>query len=85
MAGGEQDTAVRLVLSDDVGSSRGRKNGVLSNDELRHTVGRTYPQDRLDGFWREESTVSTYNQGSTIGLNGIEDGLNEVLCVVLGR
>lgn len=38
VAGGEKNTAVRLVLADDVGSGGGREDGVLANDELGDTV-----------------------------------------------
>lgn len=38
VTGGEEDTAVGLVLPDDVGSSRGGEDTVLSDDQFRNTI-----------------------------------------------
>lgn len=85
VAGGEKDTAIRLVLADDVGSSGSREDGVLADDELGDTVRRADLQDGLDGLRGEEATVSANNDGLSVKVDGIEDSLDEVLGIVLKR
>lgn len=48
--GSEKDATVCLVFTNDVGGSRGRKDGVLADDEFGDTIGRADLQDGLDGL-----------------------------------
>ena len=83
MGGSEEDTAVRLVLADDVrGGGRG-EDGILADDELGNAVGRANLQDSLDSFGGEVATVATDDNGLSLGLDGVEDCLDEVLGVML--
>lgn len=83
MAGGEEDTTISLVLADDVGSSRSGEDTVLSDNELLDAVGSTNLENDLDGLGGEISSVTTDDKGLALGVNRIEDRLDEVLCVVL--
>ena len=85
MTGSEKDATVGLVLSDDVGGSRGGENAVLSDDELCDAIGRADLEDGLDGLWREVATVTADNEGLALGVDRVKDGLDEVFCVVLER
>lgn len=85
MAGGEEDASVRLVLADHVGCGGSRENGVVSDDELGDTVGRADSENSLHGLWREETTVTADDEGLSLSIDGVENGLDEVLCVVLVR
>jgi len=83
VAGGEEDTTISLVLADDVGSSRSGEDTVLSDNELLDAVGSTNLENDLDGLGGEISSVTTDDKGLALGVNRIEDRLDEVLCVVL--
>ena len=83
MTGGQEDTTVGLVLPDNVGSSGGGQDSILSNNELGYTVCRSDLQDRLYGFWGEVASISTDHQSCAFGLDSVEDRLDEVLGVVL--
>lgn len=86
MASGQQDTASRLVLANDVGSSWGGEDGVLADDELGDAVGGGDAKDDLDGWNGEVTAVTTDDEGSTLGSWGrdrIEDSLDKVFGVVL--
>ena len=83
MAGSEKDTAVRLVLADDVGGGGGGEDSVLANDELRDAVRRTNLQNGLDGLGGEVTAIATNDKCLALGVDRVEDGLNEVLGVVL--
>lgn len=65
----EEDTTVSLILADDVRGRRGGKDGILADDELGDTIGRTDLQDSLHGFGSEEPTITTDDKGSTLGLD----------------
>lgn len=83
MAGGEEDAAISLALADDVGSGGGGKDAVLANDELLDAVRRADFEDGLNSLLQEEATITTYDDRRALGVDGVEDGLNEVLRVVL--
>lgn len=83
VTGGQEDTTVGLVLPDDVGGSGGGEDGVLSNDELFHSIGRADLENRLDSLRGEVSTVSTDDDRLVLSVDGVEDSLDKVLCVVL--
>ena len=83
MAGGQEDTTIRFVLADDVRRGGGGEDTVLANDELGDTVGRTDLEDRLDSLWREIPAIATDDESLSGGVDGVEDGLDEVLGVML--
>ena len=83
MAGREENATVGLVLADNVGSGRGREDCVLADDELGHTVGRADLKDDLDGLGGEVTTIAADDDSLAFGVDGIKNGLNEVLRVVL--
>ena len=79
----EEDTAVGVVLSDHVGCGRGRQDRVLADNEFLHPVGGTDLQDGLDGLGGEITTVAPDDERRTLGVDGIKNGLDKVLGVVL--
>ena len=81
----QQYAAVCFLLADDVRCRRGRQNTVLSYDEPRYTVSRTYFEDDLDRFVREVAAIPPNDEGRSLGVDGIEYRLGEILCVVLGK
>lgn len=81
--GSEEDTAIRLVLADDVRRGGGREDRVLADDESSNTVGRADLKDGLDGLGGEETTIATDDKSLSLCVYGVEDGLDEVLRVVL--
>ena len=83
VAGSEQDAAVRLVFANDIGCRRRRKNRILSNDELLHTVCRPDLQDSLNGLRGEITTITSDDERRTLGLDGVEYSLNKILGVML--
>lgn len=56
--GGQEDTTVRLVLSDESGDGRCGENGVLADDHLGDSVGSSNSQDDLHGFGRLRQDAS---------------------------
>jgi hypothetical protein len=80
----EQNPAVRLVLADDVGDGGRRQDRVLPDYEFCDAVRGSDLEDRLDGLWGEVAAVSTNDQRRPLGLDRVEDGLDEVFGVVLG-
>jgi len=83
VACGKEDTAIGLVLADDVGGCRGRENSVSANDELLDPVGSGNLENLLDGGLRIVPPITAYDNSGTLGRGGIEDGLYKVLGVVL--
>ena len=83
VARGEQDPAVRLVLADHVRRGGRGQDARLPDDELRDAVRGADLEDRLHGLGGEEATITTDDEGLPLGLDGVEDGLDEVLRVVL--
>jgi hypothetical protein len=79
----KKDTTIGLVLPDDVGRGGSRKDPVGADDKLGHTVRGGDLDDSLDGLWREITAITTNDEREPFWLNGIEDGLYEVLRVVL--
>lgn len=83
MAGGKQDTSDCLVLADDIGSSGGGQDGVLSDDELLDAVSRSDSENDLHGLRGEITAITTDDESGAFCIDRVEDGLDEVLCVVL--
>lgn len=83
MTGGEEDTSVGFVLSDDVGCGRCGQDSVLSDDKFRDTVCSTYLQDDLYGFGVEVPPIATDDDGCAFRVDGIEDGLYKVFGIML--
>jgi len=83
VACGQEDTAVSLVLADDVGSCRSRENTVSANDKLLDPVGGGNLENLLDSGLRIVPPIAPYNNGGTLGRGGIEDSLDKILGVVL--
>jgi hypothetical protein len=85
MTGREQDSTRGFIFPDNVGGCRSRQNRVLSNNEFLYAIGGTDFEDGLYGFGREETTITTNDQGRSLDLDGVKDGLDEVFSVVLSR
>jgi hypothetical protein len=51
MASSQENSAVRLVLPDDVRRSGRRQDGILPDNELLHTIRGSDFEDCLDCFW----------------------------------
>jgi hypothetical protein len=83
VASSEKDTAVGLVLADDVRARGGREKTVLTNDEGLNTVGGADAKDRLNRLGHEEAAVTTDEERLGDGRDRVEDRLDEVLGVVL--
>lgn len=81
--GSKEDTSICLVLADDVRRGGGREDRVLADDESSNTVGRADLKDGLDGLGGEETTIATDDKRLSLCVYGVEDGLDEVLRVVL--
>ena len=81
----KKDTTIGLVLPDDVRRGGSRKDPVSADDKLGHAVRGSDLDDNLDGLWREITTIATNNEREALWLDGIEDGLYEVLRVVLSN
>ena len=85
MRGGQEDTTIGLVLPDDVRRGGGRENPVGADDKLGHIVRGGDPDDDLNGLRGEITTIATNHQCESFWLDGIENGLHEVLRVVLSN
>lgn len=83
MRGCKEDATISLVLPDDVRRGGGREDSVGADDKLSHIVRGCDLDDDLDGLWREITTVATNNERESLGLDGIQNCLHEVLRVVL--
>jgi hypothetical protein len=83
VASSEKDTAVGLVLADDVRARGGREKAVLTDDEGLDTVGGADAKDRLNRLGHEEAAVTTDEERLGDGRDRVEDRLDEVLGVVL--
>ena len=83
VARGQENTAVCLVLADNIGSRRSRENSVSADDKLLNTVGGGNLENLLDGGLRIVPSIAPYNNGGTLGRGSIEDGLDKILGVVL--
>ena len=79
----KKDTSTNLVLPDDVRRGRGRKDPTGTGDKLGYAIRGSDLDGNLDGFWREITATTANNEREPLWLDGIEDGLYEVLCVVL--
>ena len=80
----QQDPSIRIVLPDDIGSSRRGQDSILPNDEVSDAICRADLEDRLNGLGTEVSTVAPDDVGRSVRLDGIKNGLNEIFGVVLG-
>ena len=80
---GKKDTTISLVLPDDVGRGGSREDPVGTDDKLGYAIRGGDLDDNLDRFWREITAITTNNEREPLWLDGIEDGLYEVLRVVL--
>ena len=83
MAGGEEDTTERLVLPDHGRRGGGGEDPVVTDNELCNAVGRADLEDSLNCLWGPETTITTDDEGLTLGVDRVEDGLHKVLGVVL--
>jgi len=81
----QQYATICFLLADDVRCRRGGQDTVLPYDELRYPVSRTYLEDSLDRFVREVAAIPPDDEGRSLGIDGIEYRLDEILCVVLGK
>ena len=81
----QQYATICFLLADDVRCRGGRQDTVLSYDELCHTVSRTYLEDDLDRVVREVAAIPPDDEGRSLGIDGIEYRLDEILRVVLGK
>ncbi len=83
MAGGQEDTTIGLILANDVGGCRGREDTVSANNELLDPVGGGNLENLLDGRLGIVPPITSYDNSGTLGRGGIENGLDEVLSVML--
>ena len=83
MRGGEEDTTIGLVLPDDIRRGGSRENTVGADDELGHIVRGGDLDNDLDGLWREITTIAANYERKSFWLDRVEDGLYEVLRIVL--
>lgn len=85
MGGREQDTSLGFPRADDVRGRGGGHDSVLADDELLDAVCGSHLDDRLDHLGRVEPPIASDNESDALGPagDGREDGLDEVLGVVL--
>lgn len=67
VACGQEDTAIGLILADDVGGCRGRENTVSANDKLLDPVGGSNLENLLDGRLGIVPPITAYNNSGTLG------------------
>lgn len=79
----QQNTTVCFIFANYVGRRRRGQDRILPNDKLCDTVCGTDLENRLYGLWGKVTTITANNQGGSLRIDGIEDGLNEILCIVL--
>jgi hypothetical protein len=79
----QQYTTIGLVLADDVRARRRGEDAVLADEEVLDAVSGTDLEDGLDGLGHEEPAITSDEEGFGDGGDGVEDGLDEVLGVVL--
>jgi hypothetical protein len=83
VASSEEDAAVRLVLANDVTARGGGQNAIFANKKVLDTVRRADLEDRLYSLLQEVTAVATNDKCRRDGVESVEDGLDEVLRVVL--
>ena len=83
MRGSQEDATVGLVLPDDVRRGGSGENPIGANDELSYIVRGGNLDDNLDGLWGEITTITANHERESLRLDRVEDGLHEVLRVVL--
>jgi len=83
VACGQEDTTIGLILANDVGGCRGREDTVSANNELLDPVGGGNLENLLDGRLGIVPPITSYDNSGTLGRGGIENGLDEVLSVML--
>ena len=83
MGSSKEDTTIGLVLPDDIRRSGSRENPVGADDKLGHIIRGGDLDNDLDGLWREITTITTNHECESLWLDGVEDCLHEVLCIVL--
>jgi hypothetical protein len=69
VTGGEENTAVCLVLPDDVGGSWGGEDGILSNNKLLDTISGANLENGLNSFGREKAAITADNESRAIGID----------------
>ena len=83
MTGRQTDSTSGFVFTDHVRCGRSRKNSIFSDYEFFNAICRANFDNYLCCFKRKITAISPNYNGGAFGWDRIENGLDEVFCIVL--